>query len=193
MRDVGGFTLLEIILVLFLLAGLLGLIVPRLSIGDNLGSAGRRWVGALKSFQEMAMGTQKTVRLYIDLDKGIYWPMVIDGNQEKVPIDATWATPSSLPESVRFSDVQVGALHKTSGRAEFFFYSNGRIDPATIHLTDAGNNVMGILIEPTTSLIRVTDQRIEPSRPWTIPERIRPLLLPGSTGSQSPLPLGVQK
>jgi len=175
-RNAGGFTLLEIILVLFLLGGLLSLIVPHLSIGDNLGSVGRRWVGALKSFQEMAMGTQKTVRLYIDLDKGIYWPMVIDGNQEKPPLDATWAAPSSLPESIRFSGIQVGASNKTSGRAELFFYPNGRIDPATMHLADADNNVMGILIEPTTSLIRVTDQRIEPPRPWTIPDRIRLLL-----------------
>ena len=49
-----GFTLLEIIFVLFLLGGLLSLVIPRMSLGDNLSSVGRKWVGALKSFQEMS-------------------------------------------------------------------------------------------------------------------------------------------
>ncbi|HXH85526.1 MAG TPA: prepilin-type N-terminal cleavage/methylation domain-containing protein [Nitrospira sp.] len=192
-QDAAGFTLLEMIIVLFLLGGLLGLIIPRMSIGDSLGSVGRRWVGTLRSFQEMAMATQKTVRLYVDLDRGMYWPMVIDGNQEKIPLDATWAIPISLPESIRFVDFQVGTERKESGRAELFFYPNGRIDQATMHLADANNNIMGVLIEPVTALIRVTDQRIDPPRPWTIPDRIRPLLQAGSTGSQISLPLGIKK
>jgi Tfp pilus assembly protein FimT len=192
-QDAAGFTFLEMIIVLFLLGGLLSLIIPRMSIGDNLGGVGRRWVGALRSFQEMAMATQKTVRLYVDLDRGMYWPMVIDGNQEKIPLDATWAIPISLPESIRFADFQVGTERKESGRAELFFYPNGRIDQATMHLADANNNIMGILIEPVTALIRVTDQRIDPPRPWTIPDRIRLLLQAGSTGSQTSLPLGIKK
>jgi len=191
-RDNNGFTLLEMIIVLFLLGGLLSLIIPRISIGDSLGSVVRRWVGALKSFQDMAVATQKTVRLHVDLDRGMYWPMVLDGNQEKIPLDATWATPISLPESIRFADFQVGAGRKESGRVELFFYPNGRIDQATMHLADT-NNIMGVLIEPVTALIRVTDQRIDPPKPWTIPDRIRPLLQAGSTGSQVSLPLGIKK
>jgi prepilin-type N-terminal cleavage/methylation domain-containing protein len=191
-RDNNGFTLLEMIIVLFLLGGLLSLIIPRISIGDSLGSVVRRWVGALKSFQDMAVATQKTVRLHVDLDRGMYWPMVLDGNQEKIPLDATWATPISLPESIRFADFQVGTERKESGRVELFFYPNGRIDQATMHLADT-NNIMGVLIEPVTALIRVTDQRIDPPKPWTIPDRIRPLLQAGSTGSQVSLPLGIKK
>lgn len=196
-RDPGGFTLLELIIVLFLLGGMLSLVIPRLSIGDSLSSVGRRWVGALKSFQEMSMVTQKTVRLYVDIDRGMYWPMVLEGNQEKIPLDPTWATPISLPESIRFTDIQVGAATKQSGRTELFFYPNGRIDQATMHLADADNNIMGILIEPTTALIRVSDQRIEPPKPRTIPDRIRPLLQPTlqptTAGKPLPLPSGVTK
>ena len=192
-QDATGFTLLEMLLVLFLLGGLLSLIIPRMSIGDSLGSVGRRWVGALRSFQEMAMATQKTVRLHVDLDRGTYWPMVVDSNQEKIPHDATWATPISLPESIRFADFQVGTGRKESGRTELFFYPNGRIDQATMHLVDTDNNIVGISIEPVTALIRMTDQRIDPPRPWTIPDRIRPLLQAGTTGSQVSLPLGINK
>lgn len=188
-RSESGFTLLEFIIVLFLLGGLLSLVIPRISIGDSLSSVARKWVGALKSFQEMAMTTQQTVRLYVDIDRGMYWPMLLEGNQEKIPLDPVWAVPINLPESVRFADVQVGKARKEAGRAELFFYPNGRIDQTTMHLVDTDNNVMGILIEPVTSLIRVTDQRIEPQIPWTIPDRIRPLLQPVPAGLQPSLPL----
>jgi hypothetical protein len=162
--------------VLFLLVSLLGIVLPRISFEANLGSVGRRIVGTVRSLQSLAMLNQKTVRLYVDLDQGIYWPMVLDGNQEKVPIDATWATPFNLPETIRFSDILVSQGRKESGRADLFFYPTGRIDPVTMHLVDAGNNILAIAIEPVTGEIRMSDERIEPPKPITIPDRVRPLL-----------------
>jgi type II secretory pathway pseudopilin PulG len=188
-----GFTMLEIMLVLFLIVGMLSLVIPRISLGENLGSVARRWVGALKSFQEMAMMTQKTVRLYVDMDRGMYWPMVIDGKEEKIPLDPTWAMPITLPETIRFADIQIGATRKESGRVEIFFYPNGRIDQATVHLTDVNNNIMGVFVEPVTSLIRLTDHRIDPPKPMIIPDRIRPLLQPIPSGPRPVFPAGVPK
>ena len=161
--------MLEIALVLFLMVGMLSLVIPRMSIGDNLGSVGRKWVGAMKSFQELAMMGQKTVRLYVDIDRGMYWPMVLDGKEEKIPLDPTWAMPITLPETIRFSDVQVGATRRETGRMDIFFYPNGRIDQAIVHLTDVNNNIMGVFVEPVTSMIRITDHRIDPPSPWTFP------------------------
>ena len=175
-RATAGFTILEIILVLFLLVGLLGIVLPRISLGENLGSVGRRMVGTVRSLQGLAMLTQKTVRLYVDMDRGVYWPVILDGNQEKVPTDSTWATPLNLPETIRFSDILVSQGKRESGRVDLFFYPTGRIDPATMHLVDASKNILAIAIEPVTGAIRMSDERIEPSRPLTIPDRVRPLL-----------------
>jgi hypothetical protein len=191
--DSRGFTILEIVMVLFLLVGMLSVVIPRISIGENLGSVGRKWVGALKTFQEMAMTTQKTVRLYIDIDRGMYWPMVMDGNEEKIPLDPIWAMPISLPETIRFSDIQVGTTKREAGRMDIFFYPNGRIDQATVHLTDMENHVMGVLVEPVTAMIRVTDHRIDPPKPRTIPDRIRPLLQPVTPGIRPTFPAGTGK
>jgi type II secretory pathway pseudopilin PulG len=171
-----GFTILEIIIVLFLLVSLLGIVLPRISFEENLASVGRRIVGTVRSLQSLAMLTQKTIRLYVDVDQGTYWPMVLDGNQEKVPVDATWARPLNLPETIRFSDILVSQGLKESGRVDLFFYPSGRIDPATMHLVDAGNNILGIAIEPVTGAIRLSDGRIEPPKPLTIPDRVKPLL-----------------
>ncbi|MBI3806389.1 MAG: hypothetical protein HY281_02580 [Nitrospirae bacterium] len=129
------------------------------------------------------MSTQKTVRLYIDIDRGVYWPMILDGNQEKVPIDAAWTTPLNLPAAIRFSDILAAQEKKASGRVDLSFYPTGRIDPATMHLVDARNNILAIAIEPVTGAIRMSDERIEPPRPLVILERVRPLL---KTAAASP-------
>jgi type II secretory pathway pseudopilin PulG len=176
LRASDGFTILEIIIVLFLLVGLLGIVLPRISLEESLGSVGRRVVGTVRSLQSMAMSNQKTVRLYVDMDRGVYWPVILDGNQEKAPIDPTWATPLNLPATIRISDILVSQGKKESGRVDLFFYPTGRIDPATMHLVDARNNILAIAIEPVTGAIRMSDERIEPPRPLAILERVRPML-----------------
>jgi type II secretory pathway pseudopilin PulG len=176
-----GFTIIEIIIVLFLLVGLLGIVLPRISLEENIGSVGRKMVSTVRSLQSLAMSTQKTVRLYVDIDRGVYWPMVLDGNQEKAPTDATWSTPLNLPTTIRFSDILVSQGKKESGRVDLFFYPTGRIDPATMHLVDARSNILAIAIEPVTGAIRMSDERIEPPKPLVIPDRLRSLLQTAGT------------
>jgi type II secretory pathway pseudopilin PulG len=188
LRASTGFTILEIFIVLFLLAGLLGIVLPRISLEDNLGSVGRRVVGMVRSLQSLAMSTQKTIRLYIDLDRGIYWPVILEGDQEKIPTDPAWATPLKFSETVRVLDILVSQGKKESGRVDLFFYPTGRIDPATMHLADGRNNLLAIAIEPVTGAIRMSDERIEPPKPLIIPERVKPLLKIASAGpSAGPL------
>lgn len=188
--DATGFTLLEMILVLFLLAALLGLIIPRMTFGDNLSSVGRRLVGAIRSLQGMAMVAQKPVHLYIDLDQGTYWPMVLEGNEEKVPLDAAWSTPIPLLQSIRVTEFTATQGTKTNGRADLWLYPSGRMDPVTIHLADEAANILAISIEPVTGTIRVSDQRIEPLKPPPIPDRVKPYLQPLPTGG-APIPSGL--
>ena len=176
LRSSSGFTILEIIIVLFLLVGLLGIILPRISLDENLGSVARRMVGTVRSLQSLAMSTQKTVRLYIDIDRGVYWPMILDGNQEKAPTDPAWSTPLNLPAAIRVSDILLSQGKKESGRVDLSFYPTGRIDPMTMHLVDGRNNILALAIEPVTGAIRMSDERIEPLRPLVILERVKPLL-----------------
>ncbi len=174
-----GFTILEIIIVLFLLVGLLGIVLPRISLEENLGSIGRQMVRTVRSIQDLSMATQKPLRLYVDIDQGVYWLMILDGNQEKAPIDhPTWAKPIHLPTAVRISDMVVDRVIKSSGRVDLFFYPTGRVDPMTMHLVDTHNNLLAIAIEPVTGAIRMSDERIDPPllTPVLILERVKPLL-----------------
>src|SRR5204862_3944783 len=99
-----------------------------------------------------------------------------EGNQEKIPADPAWATPLKLSETVRVLDILVSQGKRESGQVDLFFYPTGRIDPATMHLVDGQNNLLAIAIEPVTGAIRMSDERIEPPRPFTILDRVRPLL-----------------
>ena len=181
-RGTEGFTFLEIFIVLFLLVGLLGIILPRISWEENLGSVGRHMVGTIRTLQSLAMTSQKTIHLYFDMDRGIYWVMILDGGEEKLPTDPTWATPLKLPETIRVLDILVNQQRKESGRADLFFYPTGRIDPATLHLVNSNNSILAIAIEPVTGAIRMSDERIEPPKPLIIPDRVRPLLKTAAAG-----------
>lgn len=188
LRSPSGFTILEIIVVLFLLVGLLGIILPRISLEEDLGLVGRKMVGTVRSLQTLAMVKQKTLRLYLDIDRGVYWLMILDGDQEKVPIDdPTWATPLNLPATIRFSDILVGQVTKSSGRVDLSFYPTGRIDPVAMHLVDARNNLLAIAIEPVTGAIRMSDERIVPPPPipLAILDRVKPLLKTAEVAKES--------
>lgn len=179
LRSSRGFTILEIIIVLFLLVGLLGIVLPRVSLEENLGSIARQMVRTVRSIQDLSMATQKPLRLYVDIDQGVYWLMILDGNQEKALIDhPTWAKPIHLPTAVRISDMVVDRVTKSSGRVDLFFYPTGRVDPMTMHLVDKHNNLLAIAIEPVTGVIRMSDERIDPPplTPLLILERVKPLL-----------------
>lgn len=183
-----GFTILEMLIVLFLLAGVLVLVIPRIVIGEDLGSTGRKFISAFRTLQGMAATGQKPVKLYVDLDQGTYWAMVLEGKEEKLPLDASWKTPRSLPESIRFTEVSVGQTKRVSGRVDFSFYPNGRIDQVTVYFSDGSNNLLALAVDSFTGAIRTSSERIEPLRNQTIPDRVRTLLqATAQGGAASPL------
>lgn len=181
-----GFTLLEMLLVLFLLAGVLGIVLPRFVTGEDLSSAGRKFIGALRTLQGLAAAGQKTVRLHVDLDRGTYWAMVLEGKEEKRPLDAAWAAPRSLPDAIRFTEVSVGQTKRVSGLATMSLFPNGRVDPVMVLFADASNNVLALAVDSFTGAIRISDERFEPLRNQPVPERIKPLLQSTVQANASP-------
>ena len=175
-RSSEGFTILEMLIVLFLLGGVLVLVVPRIDTREDLSSTGRKFIGTIRTLQRLAEVGQKPVKLYLDLDQGTYWVMVMHGKEERRPLDATWATPKTLPDMIRITEVSVAQTKRTYGRADLVFLPNGRIEPASLYFSDSGNNLLVLVIDSLTGNIRTFDQRPEFIRPRPIPERVKPLL-----------------
>jgi len=178
------------LIVLFLLAGVLVIVMPRIVIDKDLSSTGREVIGVLRSLQGFAATSQRPMKLYVDLDHGTYWAMVVEGNQERAPLDASWAKPRSLPESIRFRELSVGQVKRESGLVDFSFYPNGRIDQVNVLFTDGNNNLLALAVDSLTGTIRTSDERIEPQWYQRIPDRVKSLLQDTVQGSAAP-PLGM--
>jgi type II secretory pathway pseudopilin PulG len=171
-----GFTIMEMLIVLFLVGTVMALTVPRIVLGDDLSATGRKFIGTLRALQRMAEVGQRPVKLYLDLDRGTYWVMVVEGREERRPLDAVWASPRSFPEAVRVTEVSVRNVTRTYGQVELLFFPNGRLDPATIYFTDASNNLLTLMIDHLTGNVTTFDRRPDPPVPRPIPDRVKTLL-----------------
>ncbi|WHZ30354.1 MAG: hypothetical protein OJF51_005157 [Nitrospira sp.] len=186
-----GFTMLEMLIVLFLLTVVVVVVLPRISLDEDLSSTGRKLIGVLRTFQGLAATSQQQVKLYFDLDQGTYWMMMVEGKEERLPLDPAWKTPRSLPESVRLTEVSVGQDKHFSGRVDISFFANGRIEPVTMYLMDANNNLLGLAVDSLTGGIRVSDERLDPPLNRIIPDRVRLLLKPNKEAGTGTLPKGL--
>lgn len=191
LRSSAGFTILEMLIVLFLLTVVVAVVFPRISLEEDLGSTGRKLVGVLRTFQGLAATSQKPLKLYLDIDQGTYWMMLVEGKDERLPLDPGWKLPRSLPESIRFTEVSVGQDKRFSGRVNITFFANGRIEPVTMYLMDAKNNLLGLAVDSLTGGIRVSDERLDPPPYQLIPDRVRLLLKPNQQEGTGALQRGL--
>lgn len=175
-RCFDGFTILEMLIVLFLLTMVGVIVLPRISLEEDLRSTGRKLIGVIRTFQGQAATSQQSLKLYLDLDQGTYWMMAVEGKEERIPLDPGWKLPRSLPESIRFTEVSIGQDKHFSGRVGVSFLANGRIEPFTMYLTDAKNNLLGLAVDSLTGGIRVSDERFDPPPNRIIPDRVKILL-----------------
>ncbi|MBK9305857.1 MAG: prepilin-type N-terminal cleavage/methylation domain-containing protein [Nitrospira sp.] len=186
-RSVDGFTILEMLIVLFLLGGILAILIPRFSFEEDLRSTGRTLIAVLRTLQGEAAAKQTPLKLYFDLDRGLYWMMLVEGKEERLPLDPGWKIPRALPESIRLTEVSIGQDKHVSGRADVSFFTNGRIEPVTMYLMDSKNNLLGLAVDSLTGGIRVSEERFDIPRTRFIPDRVRTLLKPrlqtGAAGS----------
>ena len=181
-----GFTILEMLIVLFLLTLVVVVVFPRFSLDEDLSSTGRKLIGVLRTFQELAATRQQPLKLYLDMDRGTYWMMMVEDKEERLPLDPAWKLPRSLPESIRLTEVSVGQDKHFSGRVDISFFTNGRIEPVTMYLMDAKNNLLGLAVDSLTGGIRVSDERLEPPPNRIIPDRVRLLLKPNKQAGALP-------
>jgi type II secretory pathway pseudopilin PulG len=186
-----GFTILEMLIVLFLMTMVVVIVFPRFSLDEDLSSTGRKLIGVLRTFQGLATTSQQPLKLYLDLDQGTYWMMMVEGKEERLPLDPAWKLPRSLPESIRLTEVSVGQDKRFSGRVDISFFANGRIEPVTMYLMDAKNNLLGLAVDSLTGGIRVSDERLDPPPNRIIPDRVRLLLKPNKQAGAGALPRGL--
>jgi Tfp pilus assembly protein FimT len=171
-RFAGGFTLLELAVVLFLMGLMLLIAMPYVGgFSDaQLKSVSRRLAGRARYLYEEAAAHKLVVQLVFDLDKNAYFVMTADPYAAEpafYPDTSTSGARVNLPDSIRIRDVTVEGVGTLSqGIIATQFYPEGYVDATIIHLVDAKERVMTLIIDPLTGQVTIAlgDLRPGPRR-----------------------------
>lgn len=171
-----GFTLIEIMVVLAIIASMIMLAAPKLVKKDgNIKAVTREFVVRAKEIRNKARLSNSTYRIAMNLDdKGNkYWVERASGPQAVDPqayekdrnSDSKDAPPplfrmdnsvlkkeSTLPNGLRFGSVETVNMKspRTSGIAYVHFFSEGFVEAAAIQITNGNNLTWTLVFNPLT-------------------------------------------
>ncbi|MHB1287101.1 MAG: prepilin-type N-terminal cleavage/methylation domain-containing protein [Leptospirales bacterium] len=153
-----GYTLIEMMVVLFLIALTAAIIAPKLALRENKGL--RAISGHLASESRAlyweAISRQKVIRLYYDLDKKTISAFQIEPNGEKKLVQTPESSPWNLPKYFRFD--RIVTLHQgkvDSGKTFTQYFPSGSVEPTTIHLSDQTDRSLTLVIGTLNGKVRI--------------------------------------
>jgi prepilin-type N-terminal cleavage/methylation domain-containing protein len=136
----GGFTLIELAVVLILIGIVLSIVIPRYGgflTRGTLRSELRRLAAVVRYLSDEASRSGRTYYLNFDIRKGTYWVTVDAGTSRAAEVDSHLTRIRQLPENVRFKDVMVyGTGKKSTGRQRIAFFPGGENEEAIVHSSD---------------------------------------------------------
>jgi prepilin-type N-terminal cleavage/methylation domain-containing protein len=151
-----GFTLLELVVVLFIIALFSTIAIPRLqffiSYGDT-DKAARQIQGMVRYLVGLATAHRDTYRLNYDFRDGVCWVTRSANEGDYVEEKEVLLRPVHLPDGVRFYDIVTPRGIIKEGTAYTQFGPTGWIESTMIHLE--GRNVISMKLLPLTGEIRV--------------------------------------
>lgn len=158
-----GFTLLEMVLVVFILGMVMAIAFPRITNvgGGDLKVETRTLIGHIQGLYGEAALTSKRHRLVFDLDAERYWAEV-ERNGEYTRVSHDFLKPVSLPVNIRLTDViTAGTGKKSEGTAYTHFYPLGRVDFTTIHLEERDGDTITLEVNPVSGKVTLLDGYVE--------------------------------
>ncbi|UOF02333.1 pilus assembly FimT family protein [Bdellovibrio reynosensis] len=178
MRSNRGFTLIEIMIVLAILAALIVVGAPRLLRKEgNIKNVARSFIVLSKEVRNKARLTNSTYRIVINMDPQDekYWverasgpqpvdPEAYEKAQEKsedkdedappplFQIDKSIGKEKTLPRGLRFGSVETINMKSpmTSGTAYVHFFPEGFVEAAAIQITDGNKLTWTLVFNPLT-------------------------------------------
>jgi prepilin-type N-terminal cleavage/methylation domain-containing protein len=181
----GGFTLIELIAVVAIIALVLGLALPNLSIRSRriVEGAAEQLAGGLYLARQRAVATGAQHRAVLDLDAGVWWleqlpeqaswipPVVPEAEAarreiqlaapqappaEFVSLPGSLGRPRQLPGEVHFASVEtLAAGAQLSGQVALLFEPDGTADPALVQLANDDGDVVQLELARLADEIRI--------------------------------------
>ncbi|MFH1023592.1 MAG: GspH/FimT family pseudopilin [Planctomycetota bacterium] len=160
-RD-NGFTLMEMMLVVFLLGLAFGYVIIRLDNilpRERLQAGARGLAAAAAEAREAAVYRNEPVFMHYDLTEPHrrYWISIRGADGREDP-----TAPQILPEGVSITDVTLGDRVMTSGDVTVRFDPTGDVEGHAVHLGDKDGKEMSILVHPLLGTVRTEEGRVDP-------------------------------
>lgn len=156
-----GFTLLEMIVVMVLIAIVSGFTLPRIHsslLADHLRSTARRIAGMATTVSQEAMRRHSPALLHIDLEKGRLWYELESGDDEEGRAKSSM----DIPESVRVTEVASRHGGAASlGDLAIRFSAKGYVDETLVRLRDEDDREATVVLSPFLGVVRVLDGRAD--------------------------------
>ncbi|MGD9158761.1 MAG: prepilin-type N-terminal cleavage/methylation domain-containing protein [Desulfobacteraceae bacterium] len=155
----GGFTLIELIIVIFIAGLMLSITVPVVRetlLHDNLKTTSRKLVATITWLRNKSVGEYKDYALLFDLGEGKYWPETSGMSEGEILEIKDQAY--SLPEDVRILDIDLyGSEKKIDGQLKIKFSKKGYICYSLIHLGDKGDRKFTLVLEPFLGKVKIME------------------------------------
>ena len=163
LRDIRGFTLIELTMVILLAGLLLSLTIPRFRdavLSDNLKGTTRKLIVKIDELRDASLRNHKDYVLQFDLEANRYW--VEDSGMSELERAAAREQPSTFPEDVRILDIWfLGAGKQATGEASIWFYRKGYVRPSLIHLSSGDGRKFTLELRPFMRKVKVTEGYVE--------------------------------
>ncbi|MCL4557281.1 MAG: prepilin-type N-terminal cleavage/methylation domain-containing protein [Deltaproteobacteria bacterium] len=169
-----GFTLIELTVVLFIIAVVLGLVVPRLMdlTGVELRSDTQRLSSTIRYVYSRAVFSKTaSYRIKFDLKKNEYWvekciPSLDTNTCEWKYDNDVLGKPERLANGIRFEDIMVGTVTVSADATDVAiqFSPQGYMPYTIIHIEDDRKDVYSLEVNPFTGRVMIYDRYIEPEK-----------------------------
>jgi prepilin-type N-terminal cleavage/methylation domain-containing protein len=157
LKQIKGFTFIELIVVISLISIMLFLAIPRFQgnfLSDSTKDVSRWILLKIPYIKEKAAREQKRYILHVSFDSDKLW--ITHEAMSQDLLQSAEENGYKLPEEVKLLDVEYPDQEKISvGEADIHFNEKGYSDKAIIHLEKDDNEQFSFLIEPFLSKVRL--------------------------------------
>ncbi|MCW8859672.1 MAG: type II secretion system GspH family protein [Deltaproteobacteria bacterium] len=147
-----GFTLVELLIVLFMVSIFTIFVIPRFShIGEgNLNHSARRLSWTIKQlFNEAALSSMEH-RIIYDLDRGSYRATILEPDGRVLPVER-FPEEIKLKQGIRFMDVTIaGRGTFSNGEVVARILPSGWLEETIVHFVGDNDKILTLQINPLT-------------------------------------------
>ena len=161
--NIGGYTFVELMVVMVLIGLTLTLTVPRLReslLTDTLKSTIRKMVGTITYIRNEAVREHRSYVLHFDFDAGRFWAEYPNMTEEEYTRAKKQAF--SFPKEALLMDVwSKGEGKRGNGEMQIRFSERGYVKQSAIHIGSEDGKKYTIVLSPFLGRIQVLESYVE--------------------------------